>query len=102
MTFDKTVDLIYVPKVKNEFGYEIDGQEERTTVLAHIKSVMRNEFYKYGNEEFRPTKVIVISLWDYDNQTIVELDNIKYLVLRNYVLSRDYIELTLGIRGDIF
>lgn len=100
MTFNEKIELIAIPVVKNEFGDEIDGVETVTKVLAHVKSVTKNEFYKYGNEDHHLEYIVTICKWDYNEENTVRIRGIKYHVFRRYYVDRDYIELTLTRRSD--
>lgn len=92
----------------------IDGYEEqrdkignrqpkykRETVLGIEKPVPRTEFYVAGQVNIKVSKLIVVHPFEYNNQKIVEIDNINYSVVRSYQYSNEEIELTLEVKGGV-
>lgn len=81
--------------------YELDdignqiSVETRTTVLCKKQSAGRNEFYNAAAAGHRPEHVFVIHGYEYNGETIVEFDGVKYTVIRTYQTDFEEIELTV-------
>lgn len=69
--------------------------EKETFVLCNIKSVSRSEFYQASKTDNRPSLVIEMHKYEYNNQPIVLVDGKRYKVLKTYSVDFETIELTL-------
>ncbi|MCQ9211655.1 MULTISPECIES: phage head closure protein [unclassified Streptococcus] len=70
-------------------------EEMQTFVLCNIRSVSRSEFYQASKTDNRPSLVIEMHKYEYDNQPIVLVEGKRYKVLKTYSTDFEMIELTL-------
>lgn len=96
MEFNDEISLIHYETGLDNIG----NSKKRTTfkriVLCAVRSVMRNEYYKYGADELRPEYTVTLNLLDYENEKECELRGKKYKIVRTYEVDRDLIELTIS------
>jgi len=92
-TFDDQVALIGVTITQDEYANEVETEIERT-VFADTGSVGRNEFYNAAKEGLRPTIIITVRYFEYENEKYLKYDNKKYKVERTYSEDKENIELT--------
>lgn len=71
--------------------------ESTTTVFCDITSVSASEWFEGGRNGLNPDKRVKMFLYDYDDEKVVEIENVRYTVYRTYV-DRDEIELYLEKR----
>lgn len=73
--------------------------EKRTEVWCSIRSVSSAEFFEGGRNGLQPQFQVRVPSADYDGQTIVELNGIRYAVYRTYVNTDETTELYLEMKG---
>lgn len=83
MTFDYELDLISATNTQSELGDPIPN-ETRITVLCDVLSVTRSEYYAAASHNLRPEIVFSVNMYDYEKQSLVEFEGIKYNVIRTY------------------
>lgn len=67
--------------------------ETRTTVYCDIQSVSQNEFFKANELGFKPQLKVTMFKYDYDNESIIEIDGVRYSIYRTFEGRNDEIEL---------
>lgn len=85
------IDLIKETITIDDIGQEIKT-ETVTQVFADVRSVTQAEFYRAGDLDLKPSLSFTIFFADYDNEKIVEYQNVRYSVYRTY-RSNDNLEL---------
>lgn len=78
--------------------------DTRRKILADVRNTYRNEFYAASVDGMRPEFVAVVHAFEYEGETVVELEGIPYAVTRAYynvVDGMEKVELTLSRKvGD--
>ncbi|MGT2951591.1 phage head-tail adapter protein [Streptococcus cuniculi] len=69
--------------------------EWETFALCNIRSVSRSEFYQASKTDNRPSLVIEMHKYEYDNQPIALVNGKRHKVLKTYSIDFETIELTL-------
>lgn len=72
--------------------------EEKFDVFATIGGIGQKEFFAASQTGLKPDFKITIWQSDYEGQTIVEMNNMRYSVYRTYPLRGGRIELYLTSR----
>ena len=65
-------------------------EEAEATILCRKKKVTRSEFYQANQAGLRPSLVVEVHNFEYDNQ------GKKYRVLKTYPIDSEILELTLS------
>lgn len=77
----------------NKYGDPVYTETERE-VFAQIKSISQKEYYEANTSGFKPElKVVLADYYDYDGETTIEYDGVRYDIYRTY-RSNISIELT--------
>lgn len=92
------IQLIKVMREKDAHGVERSAAETARAVFANVKSASAKEFFEGGRNGLNPQYVFTMFLYDYDNETIVEYDGVRYGVYRTYEKG-DMIELHAERKG---
>ena len=70
-------------------------EEVKTLLLCRKKSITRSEFYQANQAGIRPSLVVDIHSFEYDNQELAEFDGKKYRVIKTYPVDLETLELTM-------
>ncbi|WP_449451643.1 phage head closure protein [Streptococcus suis] len=70
-------------------------EEVKTTLLCRRRSVTRSEFYQANQVGMRPSLVVDIRSFEYDNQELAEFEGKRYRVIKTYPVDLETLELTL-------
>ena len=66
------------------------------TILCRKKKVTRSEFYQANQAGLRPSLVVEVHNFEYDNQEHATFEGKKYRVLKTYPIDSEILELTLS------
>lgn len=93
-----------VKLIKRVITYGSLRQEQFTEtfseVYAQIDSITRDEWYNAGKNGIKATYRVTVYLFEYANETIVEVNGERLSVYRTYVIpNTDEIELYLETQG---
>lgn len=69
-----------------------------TSVIGKQKSVYQNEFYKAEQAGIRSEGIIETSVFSYNGQRILKIDQREYAIYRTFLVGTDRIELYYGER----
>lgn len=100
MLFNKTIDLVTITYVKDELGQQKPNtaQEIIDTVYTDQKSVSASEVFGAGQIKVKPSCIFVIRACDYNYQTIVRFENVRYSVYRTFLAKNEMIELYCEVK----
>ncbi|MDG3157599.1 phage head closure protein [Streptococcus suis] len=70
-------------------------EEVKTVLLCRKKSITRSEFYQANQAGIRPSLVVDIHSFEYDNQELAEFEGERYRVIKTYPVDLETLELTL-------
>lgn len=93
MTYDNELILISETYTEDEIGNQIPI-EKRTNILCNISSIGRNEFYNAANSGLKPSLIFTIHTYEYNNESLVEFENVRYKVIKTYSKGIEEVELT--------
>ena len=78
------------------------GQTKTTptpkTYIGEVKSITQNEYYKADQAGIRPQGIIIMSRFDYDGETQLQIGSDTFTIYRTYQPGIDKIELYYGER----
>lgn len=75
--------------------------ENRREIFCRISSVRQSEWFAAGQAGLKPQFVVKMFADDYADETIIEIDGIRYGVYRTYHAKSDQIELYLEKKGGV-
>ena len=70
-------------------------EEVKTVLLCRKKSITRSEFYQANQAGIRPSLVVDIHNFEYENQDLAEFDGKRYRIIKTYPVDLETLELTL-------
>ncbi|HEM5710100.1 phage head closure protein [Streptococcus suis] len=70
-------------------------EEVKTVLLCRKKSITRSEFYQANQAGIRPSLVVDIRNFEYDNQELAEFEGKRYRIIKTYPTDLETLELTL-------
>ncbi|MGQ7544909.1 phage head closure protein [Streptococcus suis] len=70
-------------------------KEVKSILLCRKKSITRSEFYQANQAGIRPSLVVDIHSFEYDNQELAEFEGKRYRILKTYPVDLEILELTL-------
>lgn len=94
--------LICYSTEQNENGYDEIKIQKQTEIYTTLKSVSYNEFYKAYEVGIKPRLIAVMYAVEYEEAfyngkppSHIVIENIPYIIVREYQNDIDHIELTL-------
>lgn len=79
--------------ISTDENYIQQATETRTEVYCDIQSVSQNEFFKANELGFKPQFKITMFKYDYDGESIIEVDGVRYSIYRTFEGRNDTLEL---------
>ncbi|AGM99848.1 phage head closure protein [Streptococcus iniae] len=70
-------------------------EEVKTKMLCRKQSITRSEFYQANQAGIRPSLIVDIHSFEYDNQELAEFDGKRYRIIKTYPVDLEILELTL-------
>ena len=70
-------------------------EEVKTVLLCRKKSITRSEFYQANQAGIRPSLVVDIHSFEYDNQELAEFEGKRYRIIKTYPIDLETLELTM-------
>ncbi|CYY71361.1 bacteriophage pi2 protein 36 [Streptococcus suis] len=70
-------------------------EEVKTVLLCRKKSIIRSEFYQANQAGIRPSLVVDIHSFEYDNQELAEFEGKRYRIFKTYPVDLETLELTM-------
>jgi SPP1 family predicted phage head-tail adaptor len=70
-------------------------EEVKTKLLCRKRSITRSEFYQANQAGLRPSLVVDIHSFEYENQELAEFDGKRYRIIKTYPIDLEILELTL-------
>lgn len=73
--------------------------EHRREIFCTIGSVQQSEFFGAGRKGFRPQLRVKVFSGDYEGESLIEVDGVRYGIYRTYLNDSDQMELYLEKKG---
>lgn len=70
-------------------------EEVKTTLLCRKKSITRSEFYQARQAGMRPSLILNIHSFEYENQEFAEFEGRRYRIEKTYQIDAKTLELML-------
>ncbi|WP_088825661.1 MULTISPECIES: phage head closure protein [Listeria] len=93
MNWNDEITLVSTTMTMDEVGNQTPETSE-IRILCEKKNVTRQEFYEASSSGFKPSLVVNIHPYEYSNETLVIFENLKYKVIRTYLIDMEHLELT--------
>ena len=70
-------------------------EEKRLTILCRKRSITRSEFYQASQVGLRPSLILDIHSFEYNNEEEAEFNGKRYRILKTFPIGLEILELTL-------
>jgi hypothetical protein len=99
-----SLDLVcYLPSItisEDEIGNQIKTPVDRLVYCAELP-INSSEFYNAGQAGIKPEKLLAVDLEEYDGETSVLYQDIRYNIYRSYPRSDGFIELYCNKKAGV-
>lgn len=85
----------------DNIGQHVPTETSREVYARRVDSVNREEWVTAGQMGFQAECRVTMFLYDYEGETVAELDGKRYGIYRTYHSSPDEIELYLGEKAGV-
>lgn len=75
--------------------------ETSKTLVAELRSVSRSEYFQGRQGGLVPDLSFLVSVFDYDGETIAEYNGKRYEIYRTYETDDNYVELYAQVAGGV-
>ena len=75
--------------------------EQKRQVYASVESCTASEFFDGGRNGLKPEYTMSMFMYDYDDEDIVEYNDVRYAVYRTYKAKNDIIELHVQKKAGV-
>lgn len=72
------------------------SQDVEVTLLCRKKKITRSEFYQANQAGLKPSLVVEIRSFEYENQEFAKFEGRQYRILKTYPINSEILELTLS------
>lgn len=72
------------------------SKDVEVTLLCRKKKVTRSEFYQANQAGLKPSLVVEIRNFEYENQEFAMFEGKQYRILKTYLIDSEILELTLS------
>ncbi len=72
------------------------SEDVEITLLCRQKRVTRSEFYQANQAGLKPSLVVEIRNFEYENQEFAKFEGKQYRILKTYPINSEILELTLS------
>jgi SPP1 family predicted phage head-tail adaptor len=72
------------------------SKDVEVTLLCRKKKVTRSEFYQANQAGLKPSLVVEIRNFEYENQEFAMFEGKQYRILKTYPIDSEILELTLS------
>lgn len=100
MDRSNVIKLVKLEHTEDEIGQQIPVETSRD-VFCSIESISGKEWLEAGQKGLNPEIKITMFCYDYENETIVEINGKRYAVYRTYLGKNETIELYLEKKAGI-
>lgn len=94
--FNEIITLVSAGTTTTNIYGDVITTEATADIFAELKSIGQTEFWQAQAAGFKPElKFVIQDYRDYDNQKIIEYDDVRYTVLRTYKTQSDQLEIVV-------
>lgn len=103
MDRSSVITLLSHNRYQDENGVWRDGQETQREVFCQVNSVSRAEFFAAAQAGMRPEYQFTMFFYDYQGETSLIYEGVRYAVYRTYHARTDdlelYVQREVGVHG---
>ncbi|KMT51310.1 hypothetical protein TU51_04950 [Bacillus cytotoxicus] len=93
MSLDDVCFLISIETEKDELGQEIGTNEKPRQIFCSELSISQSEFYSAGQLNRKPQIMLIVDSDEYDKESKVKYEEMKYTIYRSFMRSDGFTEL---------
>lgn len=94
MAWEHDVTLISRKQVDEDELLQPIFEEQKEEIACNKRSLTRSEFYFAAQADLKPTMVLEVHSFEYDNQDYLDFEGGRYKVIKTFEKSPEIIELT--------
>jgi SPP1 family predicted phage head-tail adaptor len=95
-------DILFFPivtTVEDDLGQRKEYENYSNRVFCEKRPIAQTEFYQAGQAGIKPSRLLVVSVFDYSNQEKLMYNGKEYSVYRIYERTDDKVELYCEVRA---
>lgn len=73
--------------------------EETRDIFARVDSITQSEFYDAGRNGINPDYKFTVFRWDYNGESVIKYNGLRYGVYRTFAKNTDELELYVERKG---
>lgn len=100
ISLDDVCFLISKTYTKDNLKQQIEVDEERQ-IFCSVIGTSRQEFFNSGENGMKQLKTIVVDSDEYDGETALLFNNIKYTIYRHFMRDDGFTELYCEVRKGV-
>ena len=100
VTRDAVANLIATTYVPDAIGQQVPRETARE-VFVELGGVRQSEWFEAGRSGLKPQMVALIFVDDYQGETLIEVEGVRYGIYRTYPAKHDKLELYLERKGGV-
>ena len=97
---DHVANLITATFQPDALGQMVPTESKRE-IFCEISGIRQSEWFSAGQTGLKPQLMLTVFPDDYDGETQVEVDGVRYGIYRTYPAKHDRLELYLEKKGGI-
>jgi len=91
---DHVANLIAVSYIEDALKQKVP-QETKREIFCQVEGVRQSEFFGAGQAGLKPQFMVTVFPDDYDGESLIEVDGVRYGIYRTYPAKHDKLELYL-------
>lgn len=95
-------DILFFPivtTIEDELGQRREVETYTNQVFCEKRPIAQTEFFSAGQSGIKPSRLLVVSIFDYSNQEKLKYDGKVYSVYRIYERPDEKVELYCEVRS---
>lgn len=97
---DHVAQLIGVTYQPDAIGQQVPTETKRE-VFCEVEGIRQSEWFSAGQKGLKPQFMLTVFVDDYQGETAVEVDGVRYGIYRTYPAKHDKLELYLEKKGGV-
>lgn len=97
---DHVANLISISHKPDAIGQQVPEEASRE-VFCEISGIRQSEWFSAGQKGLKPQFMLTVFCDDYNGESLVEVDGVRYGIYRTYPAKHDKLELYLEKKGGV-
>ena len=97
---DHTAFLIRVSHTQDAIGQQVP-EEIKREIFCEVSGIRQSEWFNAGQRGLKPELMLTVFCDDYEGESLIEVDGVRYGIYRTYPAKNDRMELYLQKKGGV-